>query len=72
MHFKVLKVSPLQNLFHNTCHIFSQGISTCLQQGLPVAQTVKNLPAVQDTWRLSLGWNDPLENGTATHSCILA
>ena len=37
-----------------------------------VAQTVKNLPAVQETWVQSLGWEDPLEKGTATHSSILA
>ncbi|MGU0224806.1 hypothetical protein, partial [Klebsiella pneumoniae] len=33
---------------------------------------VKNLPAMQDTWTRSLGWEDPLEMGTATHSSILA
>ena len=36
------------------------------------AQLVKNLPAVQKTWVLSLGWEDPLEKGKATHSSILA
>ena len=36
-----------------------------------VAQTVGNLPAVQDTWVRSLGWEDPLEKGMATHSSIL-
>ena len=37
-----------------------------------VAQTVKNLPEMQDTWVQSLGWEDPLEEGVATHSSILA
>ena len=37
-----------------------------------VAQTVKNLSAMQETWVLSLGWEDPLEKGMATHSTILA
>ena len=37
-----------------------------------VAQLVKNLPAVRETWVQSLGWEDPLEKGTATHSSILA
>ena len=37
-----------------------------------VAQLVKNLPAVQETWVQSLGWDDPLEKGMATHSSILA
>ena len=38
----------------------------------PVAQTVKNLPAMQETWVLSLAWEDPLEKGMATRSNILA
>ena len=33
---------------------------------------VKNLPARQETWVLSLGWEDPLKEGMATHSSILA
>ena len=37
-----------------------------------VAQTVKNLPTMQETWVLSLGWEDPLEKGMATHSSGLA
>ena len=37
-----------------------------------VAQTVKNLPAMWETWVQSLDWEDPLEEGTATHSSILA
>ena len=37
-----------------------------------VAQVVKNLPAMQEIWIQSLGWKDPLEEGRATHSSILA
>ena len=37
-----------------------------------VAHTVKNLPAMQETQVQSLGWEDPLEKGMATHSSILA
>ena len=37
-----------------------------------VAQMIKNLPAVQETRVRSLGWEDPLEKGMATHSSILA
>ena len=37
-----------------------------------VAQRVKNPPAIQETWVQSLGWEDPLEKGTATHSNIMA
>ena len=37
-----------------------------------MAQLVKNLPAIRETWIQSLGWEDPLEKGMATHSSILA
>ena len=37
-----------------------------------MAQMVKNLPAMQETWARSPGWEDALEKGMATHSRILA
>ena len=37
-----------------------------------IAQLVKNLPAMQETQVQSLGWENPLEEGMATHSSILA
>ena len=37
-----------------------------------VAQTIKHLPAMRETWVLSLGWEGPLEKEMATHSSILA
>ena len=37
-----------------------------------MTQMVKNPPAMQETWVQSLGWEDPLEKGKATHSNILA
>ena len=37
-----------------------------------VAQTVKNCPAMQETWVQLLGWEDPLEEGMAIHSSILS
>ena len=37
-----------------------------------MTQTVKNLHAMQETWVQSLGWEDPLEEGMATHSSTLA
>ena len=40
--------------------------------GFPGGSVVKNLPAEQDTWVRSLGWEDPLEKEMATHSSILA
>ena len=36
------------------------------------SQLVKNLPAMRETWVQSLGWEDPLEEGMATHSSLLA
>ena len=47
------------------CGIVSQVTSV-------VAQLVKSLPAMPETWVRSLGWEDPLEKGKATHSSVLA
>ena len=41
-------------------------------KGLPGGSVVKNLPAMRETWILSLGWKDPLEKEMAAHSSILA
>ena len=51
-----------------------EGIGYSLQYSWAslVAQLVKNPQAVQETWVRSLGWEDPLEKGKATHSCIPA
>ena len=40
--------------------------------GFPCGSAGKDLPAMQETWVRSLGWEDPLEKGKATHSSILA
>ena len=37
-----------------------------------MARMIKNLPAMQETWVQSLGWEDPLEKEMAVHSSILA
>ena len=37
-----------------------------------MAQLVKNLPAMRETWVRSLGWDDPLEKGMTTHSNTIA
>ena len=42
------------------------------ESGLLMAQLVKNLPTMRETWVQSLGWEDPLEKGKATHFSILA
>ena len=44
----------------------------CLEGASLVVQTVKSLPAVQETRVRTLGWDDPLEEGMATHASILA
>ena len=51
-----------------------EGIGYPLQYtwAFPLAQTVKNFPAMRETWVRSLSWEDPLEEGMATHSSILA
>ena len=61
----------------NACveHAFSEMLSydqLCVLWASPVAQMVKNPPAMWETWVQSLGWEDPLEEGEATHSSILA
>ena len=43
-----------------------------LKRASLMAQMVKNLPTMQETQVRSLGWEDPLEKGMATHSSILA
>ena len=43
----------------------------CYQNALLNAQLVKNPPAMQETWVRSLGWEDPLEKGKATHSSVV-
>ena len=55
----------LQSLTHNE-------LSFTLEWASLVAQMVKNLPAMQETWVQSLGLKDPLEKGMATHSSTLA
>ena len=51
-----------------------EGIGYSLQYSWTslVAQMVKNPPAMRETWVQSLGWEDPVEKGKATHSSILA
>ena len=47
-------------------------IVVCIYWASLVAQTVKNLPAMQKTLVQSLGWEDPLKEGMATHCSVLA
>ena len=53
------------------CFVFTMRLTYNNLQVSHVAQLVKNLPAVQETWVRSLGWEDPLEKEMETHSSIL-
>ena len=48
------------------------GVLSTFSQASLIAQLVKNLPAMWETWVRFLGWEDPLEKEMATHSSILA
>ena len=52
--------------------VFLSNLVLSLIRASLVVQTTKNLPAVWETWVQSLGWEDPLDKGMATHSSILA
>jgi len=52
------------------CEVRDLGVRSL--KGLPLCSADKNLPGMRETWVLSLGWEDPLEKGKATHSSILA
>ena len=65
-----MQETPVQFLARKICWRRDR-LRTPVFLGFPVAQLVKNLPAMQETWIQSLGWEDPLEKGKATHSNIL-
>ena len=54
------------------CYPEKRIIKICIRLMTMVAQTVKSLPATQETWVQSLGGEDPLENQMAIHSSTLA
>ena len=58
-------------IFNFYCHIVTLQCCVSFWASL-VAQMVKNLPEMQETWVRSLDWEDPLEKGMATHSSVLA
>ena len=66
---------PLQdkvNWDHNVFSLFRFALIMYCIWAFLVAQGVKNMPAMQETWVRSLPWEDPLEKGKATHSSIFA
>ena len=66
---KLIRRTYYTNTNEGTFHKIT-GLS--LQRDSLVAQLVKNTPAMGETWVQSLGWEDPLEKGTAPLSSILA
>ena len=60
--YPVINLHGINHNSHTHTHIWSS----------LVAQLVKNLPVMQETWVQSLDWEDPLEKGMVTHSSILA
>ena len=62
-----------ENSYSETLQFESLNVfGTALLVASLVAQSVKNPPAMRETWVPSLSWKDPLEKGKATHSSILA
>ena len=83
-HVSILPQTPLPSrLPHNTkqsslcytvdpCWLSILNTAVCTCWASLVAQLVKNPPAMRETWVQTLGWEDPLEEGKAIHSSILA
>ena len=59
---------PLQGL-STSFHMFASSLAIIASL---VAQMVKSLPAMRETWVQSLGWEDPVEEGMVTNSSILS
>ena len=64
------KHSPMPTCSRGSVNVFLNEWNPCWAS--LVAQLIKNPPAMQETWVRSLGWEDPLENGKASPSSILA
>ena len=63
-------VSKFRNNYQKRIHYIHMYL--CMYMGFPGGSVVKNLSAVQEVWVRFLGWEDPLEEGMATHSSTLA
>ena len=62
----------LSNYYNKSCSVPPKKFKGSSERASLVVQTVKNSPAMQETWVLSLGQEDPLEKGLGTHSSIFA
>ena len=70
----LLQVPPQPLLYESLSAtlVFTKDIDHSLTETSLVAQTVKRLPTMQETWVRSLGWKDPLEKAVAIYSIIVA
>ena len=68
-HFSMYQIFG-QTLYKCSILILTKALSGQLLAS-PVAHLVKNPPTMQETWVLSMDWEDPLEKGKVTHSSIL-
>ena len=64
--------SKLERVYDKAVYYHVTYLTSMQSTASLMAQQVKNPPAMQETWVQSLGWEDPLEKGTTTHSSILA
>ena len=65
-------VTKSRTRLSNITHLMNKTAIRLLNKSSLVTQTVNSLPAVWEIWVQSLGWEDPLEKETATHSSIVA
>ena len=73
----MLVFQPLFLRYRNFKNLGMPSVGKYIPQGVRIwasllTQSVKNLPAMQETWAQFLSWEDPLEKGMITHSSILA
>ena len=70
--FRNAWILPIVSLKPSSTNRRKDRLPTLVSWASLVAQTVKDLPAMWETWVQSLGWEDPLEEGMATHSSVFA
>ena len=70
--FRNAWILPIVSLKPSSTNRRKDRLPTLVSWASLVSQTVKDLPAIWETWVQSLGWEDPLEEGMATHSSVFA
>ena len=69
LYVPISKVLKFNYIFLQPC---LELVTLSFNKSSMIAQLIKDPSAIQETWVLSLGWEDPLKKGMATHSSILA